>query len=830
MADNFNGDVYVRTNDATGRLEWGTDGSTFEAISETLTDKSAAQILLSYSASDDFLNNFAIDTLSSLVIGDFQLPGVDVGFHALQIQVQPGATVSTAQPVGQSGNLTLNAPLVGAAPGSQLITDHAADTDIPGDFLISAQGNLDTVISFLNSLPILPKASNTEAIVQLTGATIRAGDVTIDADADSADKYDDQDPENRGNFGMRALEGLSDFVGSFSLFVGFAFSEADSIVTIDGGSIVSDSLTVTSDASTQAQTTVFSNVAFVGGLAISEPNADITVKGGAEIQTTGDVQLASNANSNSSVIAFLRSKKHGGAVAFNFSNIDSNAEVSANSSITAGGAVDVTADATKRQFNSGRASAFAGSRTTLSAVYSQGITEVTAAIDGTVAAAGDITVESQFETPINDNNAASTTGISGVTAKGVARIKNSKWKINAPLRGLVNAITGKSQGGLTKSPTGFAGSFSVGHHTNDVEARIGAGGNVVSTNGNIRVAADSTEFPQLLSSSTVASQAADSGSGIQGDTRDNSLSIAFSVGVFQSEARAFIGDNAIVSAAGDLTVQSATHVPWEQQWWKFFNREEGDKLSGGELTGLIGEFAFKKFSGFYNAGIQEGFFTTWAEAFTEAKKRAIGAQGNILVLNNTSEARIGRGAQVTVGGDTSVVSTNENDSLNFSGQAFFKTGGADTGTSPVAKGIGGSFLTVSYNSTSIAEVQSAAVVDSGSLLVMSRSDSRNISISTQGGRSSGRSVNGTASALVVNDRTLARIDDGAIVTTRNSLVEVPRDFDEVDTSQSGLFSGVPTFIPREPLEDAVDADLRVNVDSDTITLPYLHLLTTGDAV
>ncbi len=138
-------------------------------------------------------------------------------------------------------------------------------------------------------------------------------------------------------------------------------------------------------------------------------------------------------------------------------------------------------------------------------------------------------------------------------------------------------------------------------------------------------------------------------------------------------------------------------------------------------------------------------------------------------------------------------------------------------------------LTVSYDNDTTADIRSGAIVDAGSLLVMARSDSRNISIATQGGKSDGLSVSGAASALLIDDNTVARIDDGAFVTTRNGLVSIPRDFDEFDTGQNSLFTTIATFTPQETT-DIDTTTQRVDVDTDTIDLPYAHGLETGDAV
>ncbi|MCH5377745.1 MAG: hypothetical protein JJ992_27630, partial [Planctomycetes bacterium] len=313
--------------------------------------------------------------------------------------------------------------------------------------------------------------------------------------------------------------------------------------------------------------------------------------------------------------------------------------------------------------------------------------------------------------------------------------------------------------------------------------------------------------------------------GLKSDTRENSVSLAFTVGYVENNARAYIDDGAEVIAAGNLEVRSSTHLPWEQKWTAAFGQ---DKAAFGQVLGVAGKLNI-------NFGIKDGFFTSWAEATAAGQKFAFGMQGNFLVVDNSSEAWIGAGARVTVGGNAAVLSTTENDSVNFAGQFLYFTGPPDsilTGsetTQQDAKGIGGSILTVSYDNDTTADIRSGAIVDAGSLLVMARSDSRNISIATQGGKSDGLSVSGAASALLIDDNTVARIDDGAFVTTRNGLVSIPRDFDEFDTGQNSLFTTIATFTPQETT-DIDTTTQRVDVDTDTIDLPYAHGLETGDAV
>ncbi len=148
---------------------------------------------------------------------------------------------------------------------------------------------------------------------------------------------------------------------------------------------------------------------------------------------------------------------------------------------------------------------------------------------------------------------------------------------------------------------------------------------------------------------------------------------------------------------GDLQVQAVARVPWEAQWWKL-----------GTATGNFqGSFLADKLS--FNLGIQDGFFTSWAESFANGADKAFGIQGNVLLLDSTSEAYIGSGAQVAVGGDASIVAFNENDTLNIAGNFLAVFADADV---TAEEAIGGAVLVVNYTNNVTAKIHSGAVVDS----------------------------------------------------------------------------------------------------------------------
>ena len=242
----------------------------------------------------------------------------------------------------------MNAPLFSTGAGTQIVTDNVLPNDTPGSLTINAQAGLDAFISFFsNSLPIVPNVSNMKSNVSLVGTTVRAGDVVIDSDADAADLYDDTSPETDGNFGKYTAETSSTVIGSISLFAGLAISKAESLVTINGGSIQSSNLSVTSDARTEATTRAVSHRLGAVAVGLSKPRAEVNVLGGANIVSTGNIALRSEADGDLNVSTLLRGRKFGGVLSFGFFDLDAKSSTSSDAVIRAAGTLDVTAKGTR---------------------------------------------------------------------------------------------------------------------------------------------------------------------------------------------------------------------------------------------------------------------------------------------------------------------------------------------------------------------------------------------------------------------------------------------------------------------------------------------------
>jgi len=784
-------------------LAYNTDGSTTYTPLPSLITSDGLEITTDSDITTTFLR-------------DLQVPGADLLVTAANIiDVQAGSTISTRViasgtssiaghatdlSTGSSGNISLAAPRIDVNLGAMLLTQ----VEVGSAF---TAGSIDITADQSGDEQDL--GSELASTITLDGAILRGGDITIKANADLNEEF------GEGGFDSNLIEGLSVLGGSVE-------PKADATITVNGGSIDAANLTLDADAKVTAEIRVFTIFVGVAVADRVDPTAEIYIGGNAQIEATGNVSIDSSAVAVVDVSAERHKSLTGGiglfsekvniAIAYVNSEITSRAVLEAGSSIVAGGdvLVQATADKTadvKTVSNSGRKGVFG---TSLS--ISLATSTVEAKVDGDITAGGDIDILARFDSEKNDTFA---TSIVGKTSLQNA-IEDFEKGSAAPA--LLSKLFGKAVGSrfekyFKKTRSDFDSKFGVSaawawaDQVNDVTARIGPGAEVTSSTGSIQVDATSSDMPETASISIVISDPTAK------NVRENGLSAAVSVGQFENNAEAYIGAGAIVTAAqGNLLINSRTEIPWEQQWWKW----EGVETITDKLN--------------FNLGIQNGLFTSWAEAYAFGKKRSFGGSINLLLINGTSEAYIGEGAVVNVGFDTSVIATNENDTINFAGQflfAFLGFGAVAGGT-----GVGGSVIVLDYANGTTATIKDSAVVNTGSLLVMARSDERSINIATQGGNADKFAFNGAATALFVDNQTRARIDDGAKITTGTELVKVPIDFDSVTPGGNTLFSDVPQFYPGEEYDtDSDDNPLtRVNVDDDTITLPYDHGLTTGQAV
>ena len=778
-------------------LEWSDDdGSTFSSDLHSATPgdqqfdfTTAAGTTLEIVDDDNSILGIILSNLSTL--------GGSLVVDASNISIASDATVSAESASADAGDVTFKAPNIDLESGSQLLAE-SNGTDAAGAVTLEA-------IQITNQTP------NVSSRITLTDATIRGGNVDIEARAE-----------------VESLSGVDALLSSFGIeadllidgltLIGNAIDpDATAEVTMSGGAIFADNLSIDAHAETDADVTVIT--VFIGvGYARTTATAEVNIGDAALIDVANDVSINSfagmidmtvNATQFSGGLTSINIEKVNSAIAIGVAEITAKTTLSSDSTIMAGGKVDFVASGLKDMDVTTTAAAGRTGVVGFALSISDIISNIEALADGTIIAGDDISILADFVSTQNDTTANAIVGEGNVQQsikRGAAGGLSFLLGILGPLGSLISgplSNVGRNKTDSTSNTTGLSAGIAIAVQKNTVIARVGDGAKAESTGGDIQIVASSADLPQVAAQSDVESDAAAK------NTRKRGFSAAFSYGSFTNDADAYIGRGADIDVSGDLLVNSETRVPWEQQWWKWDNLVQSivDKLN-------------------FNFGVQNGLFTSWAEAYAAGAKFAFGGSVNILEIDNHSDAFIDETADVSVGGQTSVLAINENDTVNFGGQFLFIL----TGTQSSGSGVGGSVVYVDYENHTNARIKSDAIVDSGSLLVMAGTDERNISIVTQGGKADGDfAFNGAANVLLIDNFTRAQIDDGASVTVGSQFVDVPRDFDTVTIDSNSLFSDVPQFNPLEILDEETGAQ-RIDASQRTIELPYDHGLTTGQAV
>ncbi|MFV2069174.1 MAG: hypothetical protein ACC645_19580, partial [Pirellulales bacterium] len=176
-----------------------------------------------------------------------------------------------------------------------------------------------------------------------------------------------------------------------------------------------------------------------------------------------------------------------------------------------------------------------------------------------------------------------------------------------------------------------------------------------------------------------------------------------------------------------------------------------------------------------------------------------------------------------------------NGSLNWGGPYLSRIvdpSGLLKGTATGGVGVGGTFQWFEVINHVRAEIKQDTIVSAESALVFADNDVRNISIGVQGGAADKFGFSGVSTVIATTNKTIARIDNSAVVLTGSGQVKIPRDYDEISNDDSSLFTNVNVFGPRVEYVDDSTGTVKTTVDPDdnSITLPYLHGLSTGDSV
>jgi hypothetical protein len=695
-------------------------------------------------------NRFSIETTGNvIVVGDI-FTDYDLSMTAENITIADGVTVSTRQvannnnvlladSTGDSFDVTLSAPMIDVGSGARILTQ-ATGSFVAGDITFDALDDQTGVDTPVFQIDIVNAATR----ISLDNATIRGGEVSFSAVAESSSQfYDDDEP------GAAILNFLADGPSEIG---GVAVTNAVAEIVVGTGTEIEGSF-----VSFLAEADTHSNVTTLGtALAIaygeSNPHARITVADGVAISASGDISVNSLAASEMDITAKqgLYPQKSQSSIditiASGQADIQSIVEIGAGATLESSGQVSIHANMLQSQNVTSKAAAYEDGSIGGAIAHSTSASDVHAHVDGTIVAGGNVSIVAQSTTEKNDAATDSVVGSGFIASRviGPANPTSLTSKAFNFIRGN-QPTTGSSTGGSQKFA--LAAAYTYSDHANDVVARIGNGASVTANSGSIDVNATILTTQEVSAQTSVDSQKLETNKP-GSNTKENSNAVAVIVASFDNATEAYIGESAAVDAYLGVHVQAETLLPFDFDW------HEIDEFSD----------VSDKFNA--NLGIQNGLVTSWARSKATGTKTAIAGSLIFNTFQTSSRAYIAENATVNESSESdqqrvTVTAENVVETVNVAGLPLL--GGQTTG----GQGAGGSYLEMNYINDASAVIHSGAEVNGSSLVVSADTKMRNISLATSGGVADKLAFNGSGSIANVDNRSIARIDDGAMVVTRN---------------------------------------------------------------
>lgn len=707
---------------------------------------------------------------------------------------------------GDSGSITLSAPSIVLKPGAKLFA-HADGSFVGGDVTLTA-----TKTDHMSGL----RAVDATTKVEVDGATIRGRNITLEAKSDAAYEWG-------GDPATVALRTITE-TGLFMLSgvnAGVAISDAKAEVLVKSGAVLDaqgsggsrGSVVLNADSKSKAEhlklglgaftTNDLFNVGFVWGEANATATVDVasgaTIKAGelsATAKNTADTSLTvlgfSNQTSLNAAAVVNLAQVHSSATLASGANIDVNRSVL----VRAHNQNEFTSNAVSMAMNTGQVG--------IGFNYTGLSTSATAASNANLQSAGleKVTVEALNDT-VKNKSSASTAAGTGLVGKAVSTIVGLT---DTAVDKLIEKVGGGPQSldsttGATEKPK-LGAAVTYADNVHNATASIGSGA-LVTAAKDVVVAAK-------VNDQRIRTHATSSVDGKKNDPNNPGtslgLSAAVSVGLFQHNAKAYIGDNASVTAQ-NIGVRSELTMPYEITWAKW----EGFSTIFSKLNS--------------NLGIADGLVSGWSNASSGG---CVGfcLSGAVTYMDvvNSSDAYVGRGAQLHVapGGPESWSTTLTGDSTAFVGtnnttipetrtlswdtpvhlratsdvQGVYVAGNmslmlAGAGGEPGATAAGGVYNQVNFANTTRAWVAEGSEIEQTSgapvnVTVSAEARSQITAVAPSSGRGGSYGANLIYSRAKIDDKTEASVDDEAQVSA--AALDVSAEQDVVSWSLAGALN------------------------------------------
>ena len=371
----------------------------------------------------------------------------------------------------------------------------------------------------------------------------------------------------------------------------------------------------------------------------------------------------------------------------------------------------------------------------------------------TTANDGGILVEASEKTTIHA--AAGTANVSGSASVGISMIVAIvNGTAQADLGGTVEAVNGNIQvhginelniekfmavGGGASGSVSVAGTITVLKVGERTIARIANGANVTAA-GSVVVLAESVQDILVINGNVTASGTV-------------SVGVATNVIIFANETNSYINENAKVTAKGllagvdfiDGNITSSVDSGYKNL--NGSSSQNSDHVNSAsnvtKQTGvLVGARSSQKIRSWVISGAASG---------TVAATGSV----NVLTFNSKTSAWIGRGANITTGkkGDILVIAVDTTSIQDVTGNV--------SASGAVSAGAGSD--TITFRKLTNAYVADGAVLNSaGNIIVKAASDETYVVVVASAGVSSVAAINGAASVIVIENKTIAEIKSATL--------------------------------------------------------------------
>lgn len=792
------------------------------------------------------------------ISSDQRLVGTDYTLQAdKRITIHDGVMVSTrniadaltatqaqhrdAVSIGNSGNITLEAPRIELGDGASLYAHTNTPAHTAGDVTLTARSAEGALIT---PVVLIGVGSNTAEVTLGDNVDIRGKRVSITAEASTAltdslseanlyNSYDaegnpvaeylseedkaaqrqqlvdagvmTEDDAGAGDPGL--FEGLLDTLGSSGLLASVQVLKANAAVNIaDNVKIIaSDDIQVAAHAVTHAQASV-QGLHLGAVVAVTDANAQLNIGQNTRIESTGgNVALKSQSDSKveTAVTAMQVSSKLPVTITANVSHAEGSALTTVGSGTLVKASGDVAIDAEQNKtFDISASAGDSEGAIGVAVVVALSDLDAETRFAGTIDAGQDARVGAVMNT-LNNKHAAAVV-IGDTLGTRVAKVQDDvtgQTKIQDGIKSVFDKLTqeGENKGGNDESSSflkevGLAGAFAYVDHQN--AARV-----VVEENAVLKAGRDATLEAQVTDAlnSAVAAEVSDKKntakpldfkgtlSGGSATEKKNGAAVAILISSQDNDAELLVRQGARLDAARNLDLRARAALPWLEQ----------SRIAN--LIQALGQTGdWDSFTDTVSKGNQ--LFSTWVDAATTTSGQAAADDGTTLSgmvnVNNVgldATVTVEDGVQINrhhvpdpaIAQRVNIAAEVESQMVNVAADPvpFSSSGGKN--------GFGASVIVGTY--THNAEVRVGAVdIDANALDVSADTDVRMINYAMAGSSGGKNAFGGSVAVAILDNTTRAGIDDGSNLN-------------------------VSAFTGSETLQGDINISASDNVDSLTVT-------------